>query len=115
MQLAFEVAFPEIEELGEVGETRRQIQVLPDVALQDVLVIGHPVEDFGGRDAIVIELRNETPVHSSRSLTPDALGHNHAPSTRNQQKSFHIKELAALTADCCQLEDCAEPFPVRLD
>src|SRR5690349_2363774 len=58
VQLALEVLFPEIEELAEVGETGRQIQVLPDEALQHVLVVGHPVEDFGGGDAIMVELRN---------------------------------------------------------
>ena len=57
------VAFPEIEEPGEVGEAGRQIQILPDKALQNVLVVWHPVEDFGGRNAVVVKLHNKTPVH----------------------------------------------------
>jgi hypothetical protein len=55
--------FPEIEELAEGGELGRQIEILPDEALQDVPVIGHPVEDFGSRQTIVVELRNKTTVH----------------------------------------------------
>src|SRR5262249_2815545 len=101
MQPALEVAFPEIEELGEIGKAGRQIQVLPDVALQNGLVVGHPVEDFGGRDAIVAKLRNKAPVHSG-SLTRHAYRNSHASLTENQQNSFHIKWLAAMPDDCCQ-------------
>jgi hypothetical protein len=63
VHLAVEIVFPEIEELGEGGELGRQIEVLPDEALQNVLVIGHPIEDFSGGQTIVVELRNKTTVH----------------------------------------------------
>ena len=40
-----------------------QVQILPDKTLQDVPVIGHPIEDFGCRDAIGREQRNKTAIH----------------------------------------------------
>src|SRR6185437_12595816 len=63
VQPAVEVPVPEIEELAEVGEAGGEVEVLPDVALQHVLVVGHPVEDLGGRNAVVVELGYETPIH----------------------------------------------------
>ena len=60
---AVEVAVPEIEEFREGGEAGGEVEVLPDEALQNVSVIGHPVEDFSGRQAIIVELRNKTTVH----------------------------------------------------
>jgi hypothetical protein len=63
VDLAVEIAFPEVEELREGGEFWGQIEILPDEALQNVPVIGHPIEDFGGGYTIVVELRNKTTVH----------------------------------------------------
>src|SRR5689334_11496763 len=63
VKLGVEVAFPIVEELGEGWKTGGEIQVLPDEGLENVLVIGHPVEDFGGRDAVIVELHNKTTVH----------------------------------------------------
>src|SRR4051794_8088738 len=101
VQLALEVLVPEIEELAQLGEAGGQVQVLPDVALQHVPMIGHPVENLGGRDAVVLELRYETTIHQSRSLTPGAFRNSHASLTTNQQNSFHINGLAANLFDCC--------------
>jgi hypothetical protein len=53
VQLPVQIVFPKVEELGEVGEPRRLVEALPDVALKDVLVVRHPVKDFGGRDPVI--------------------------------------------------------------
>jgi hypothetical protein len=63
MQLPIQIVFPEVEEFAEVGEPGRLVEALPDVALKDVLVVRHPVKDFGGRDPVITQLRNKTPIH----------------------------------------------------
>ena len=101
MQLALEIAVPEIEELREVREAGGEIEILPDVGLQEVLVVGHPVEDLGRGDAVVIELSNKTLIHC-HSLTRRQFENSYAPRFWFQQNSFHINGLAACMGDCCQ-------------
>src|SRR5471032_1472119 len=84
VKLAIEIALPEFQELAEVGETRGQIEVLPDKALQNMLVIGHPVEDFGGGDSVIVKLRNKRTIHRVHSLTRHSRRNSHAPLTKNR-------------------------------
>ena len=53
MEFAFEFAVPEIEEFLEDRETRGEVEVLPDVGLQQAGVVGEVVEDLGGGEAVV--------------------------------------------------------------
>ena len=57
MQLALDLMCPEIEEFPEFGIAGRDIVILPDKALQQGRVVGQVIEDFGGRQAIVVELK----------------------------------------------------------
>src|SRR6185436_7051691 len=40
-------------------EARREVEVLPDVALQQRRVVGETVDDFGGGQPVVAELASE--------------------------------------------------------
>jgi hypothetical protein len=69
VEFSIQILFPEIEELRKVWESGRLIEILPNEALQNVLVVGHPVEDFGSRDTVVVQLYDKTPIHENpRSL-----------------------------------------------
>jgi hypothetical protein len=65
-----------------------------------MLVVGHPIEDFGGRDAVVVELSDKTAVH--RALL-DTVRRVEYSLTLNEKsiKSFHNNALAAIADDCC--------------
>lgn len=66
MESAVDIALPKREELGEVGEPGSDIQILPDVTLQEVLVIGHPVENFRSGDPVIGELCDEGLIDAVR-------------------------------------------------
>jgi hypothetical protein len=57
VQLAFDVAAPEIEEAVQHRKIRCEIHVLPDEALQDARVIGKVIKNFCRGQAIVAKLQ----------------------------------------------------------
>ncbi len=48
--------FPEMQEFLQNREARRDIQILPDIALQQGRMVGQVVENFGGGQPIILEL-----------------------------------------------------------
>jgi hypothetical protein len=56
VQRAFELFQPEIEEFVERRKHRAEIVILPDVGLQQPGMIGAPVKDVGGGQAVAFEL-----------------------------------------------------------
>jgi hypothetical protein len=65
MQPAIELLAPEIEKPQEDREPGRNVQILPDVALEDVGMIRQAVEDLGRRQAIRARLPNLSHIASS--------------------------------------------------
>ena len=53
VELAFEIAAPEFEKAAQLGEVRRNVQLLPDEALQQVGVIRQTVDDLRGGQTII--------------------------------------------------------------
>ena len=49
VQLALDMAAPELEKPAQFGEIRRDIELLPNEALQQVGMIGKVVDDLSGR------------------------------------------------------------------
>ena len=56
MQLALDVLFPEGEEALQLGIARRDIELLPDEALDQVRVVGQVVEDLGRGQPVSLKL-----------------------------------------------------------
>ena len=59
IERAVEIGRPEIEEVDELGKARRKIVVLPDIALQQPLMVWKAVEDLGGRQRKALDLAKE--------------------------------------------------------
>ena len=57
MQFAFDAAPPELEEPLELGEIGRQIELLPNEALQESRVVGQMVDDLRGGETVTTELQ----------------------------------------------------------
>src|SRR5690606_25031351 len=68
MQLAVQLAAPEIEEPAQDREVGGQIEILPDIALQEARIVGHVVEDLRGRQTIILELLPEIAFHIHPSV-----------------------------------------------
>ena len=56
VQRRVDIVLPEIQEAVELGELGRHVVLLPQEALQHARMIGHPIEDLGGRQPIALEL-----------------------------------------------------------
>ena len=67
MKQAVQLPRPEIEKLLQLGEMRVQVVLLPDVGLQDSGMIGHSVQDVGGRQTEPFELPTEVWAHHAVS------------------------------------------------
>jgi hypothetical protein len=48
VERALQISRPEIEKVSELGEARREIVILPDIALQKLRMVGKAIEDLGG-------------------------------------------------------------------
>src|SRR5260370_40552856 len=59
MQPAFEIVAPEAEKAVEDGKSRRDIQLLPDVALEHRRMVRHVIKNFGGRQPIALQRQLE--------------------------------------------------------
>jgi hypothetical protein len=57
MQRPVQILDPEIEEPAQFRKIRGQVVLLPDVALQEVLVVGHPVDDLCRGEPVALELK----------------------------------------------------------
>ena len=62
MELAIEIARPEVEKTLEAREARMDVLLLPDVRLQERGMIWHPVEDLCFRQAEASKLCSEITV-----------------------------------------------------
>src|SRR5262245_31093216 len=62
VERAVKIGFPEIEKAGELGKARREIVVLPDIALQQHLMIRKAVDDLRRSEREAFELSSESRV-----------------------------------------------------
>ena len=71
MQLAVDVAAPEIEKPAQLGKIRGEIELLPDEALQQIGMVGQVVDDLGSGQPIIpkLALWRRSRRFSSRSLS----------------------------------------------
>jgi hypothetical protein len=60
MQVALDFPLPEIQELVQHGIARGDVEVLPDKCLKHARMIRQVVEDFGGGQAIILQLPNRS-------------------------------------------------------
>lgn len=66
MQLAVEVPAPEIQKFFQLGKARRQVKILPDIALQERRMIGQAVEDLGCGEPEIVQLTGKVGIsHTS--------------------------------------------------
>jgi hypothetical protein len=66
MQPPLDAARPKIQKLLQLRKTRRQIQLLPNKALQNRRMIRHMIKNLRGRDPIVTQLQAK--AHDQRSI-----------------------------------------------
>jgi len=57
VQLAIQRAFPESQKLVQHRKLRCDVQILPDETLQQPRVVGQMIQDFGGGEAIAVQLQ----------------------------------------------------------
>ena len=62
VQRPFELALPELQKIQENREFRGEIIILPDIALEEVLMIRHPIEDGGRGQPVTFKLTDELPL-----------------------------------------------------
>src|SRR5690349_20594711 len=90
VQRTLELFFPERQELVQRGKSRKQVVILPNVALQHASMIGQPVDDLGRRQSITLNLFCE--VFRSHSRKPPAKAPARGPasarSTRREMFGF---------------------------
>src|SRR5260221_9410680 len=103
MQLALDIAHPEIEEAPQDREFRRNVQMLPDETLHQVRMVGQMIEDLRRRHPVALQLQ---PQIAHRRITPLVATKtvNECRSYRltTQQKINDVNGLAAWTRECCQ-------------
>src|SRR5262245_33645338 len=80
MELAIEIARPEVEKILEARETRMDVVLLPDVRLQERWMIWHPVEDLCRRhrhsmELAIVRLKPASCARKSQSGNPVMGGH----------------------------------------
>jgi hypothetical protein len=59
MQRTLKLLFPEIEEAVEFGKFGKEIVVLPDIGLEQPMMIGTPIQDVRGGKAVTTHLLTE--------------------------------------------------------
>jgi hypothetical protein len=59
MQRAFQLFSPEGEEALQFGEFGEEIVILPDVRLEQPAMVGAPIQNMRGRQAITTDLSTE--------------------------------------------------------
>src|SRR5690242_9782762 len=104
VQGPLELVLPELEEARELGEFGEEVVGLPDKGLEQPMMIGTPVQDLRGGQAVALELPLE--VLRDHSGSPDRFN---APSfelplpafqAETLNKLFKNKALAADAATC---------------
>src|SRR6185312_1052582 len=70
VERTIEIGVPEIEEVGQSGEARRDVVVLPYVALQELGVVGKAVEDLRRGEREALDLPKEGSIHVERPAGP---------------------------------------------
>src|SRR5688572_10437417 len=70
VERAVEIGLPEIEKVDELGETRREVVVLPDIALQQLGMIGQAIKNLGRGQREPLDLTFEGGVgHGSPAIS----------------------------------------------
>ena len=59
IQPAFQLRFPEAQKFVQNRKARRDVELLPDIALQQLGMIGHAIDDFRRRQAIIFKLPSQ--------------------------------------------------------
>src|ERR1700733_3963575 len=59
MEAALDLALPEIQEFVQHGITRCDVEILPDIGLQNVRMVRQMIEDLSGGEAIILQLANK--------------------------------------------------------
>lgn len=62
VELAVKIIVPECQKLTESRETRCEVVVLPEEGLEKARMVGHVVKNFGGGQAITLELSKKMPI-----------------------------------------------------
>src|SRR3984893_7795306 len=102
MELALDVAAPEVEEPAQLGEFRGKIELLPDEALQQVGMIGKMVDDLCRGQPILTDFRLGV-VHIASPPGSLSLSTRMPPRARAGNKKTSINNsLAAYSRGCCQ-------------
>src|SRR6266851_2856304 len=103
MQLALDVARPEVEEAPQDREFRRNVQMLPDEALQEGWVVGQMIEDLRRRHPVALQLQ---PQITHRRFTPlvatETVNECQCYRVTTQEKINDVIGLAAWHRECCQ-------------
>ncbi len=55
VQGTFNVALPELNKLEEFGVVRGEVVLLPNERIEHAAVIGHPIVELGGREAVTLQ------------------------------------------------------------
>src|SRR5690348_1859188 len=104
VQRPLELVLPKLQEARQLGKVREEVVGLPDEGLQQPMMIGTPVQDLRGGQAVTFELPLE--VLRDHSGSPDRFN---APSfelplpafqAETLNKLFKNKALAADAATC---------------
>src|SRR5690606_22602790 len=88
MERPFQFRLPEIDEPDQGRKFRRQIVVLPDIALQDMGVVGHVIEYFGRGEAVAPEhhFHFSVTAHSGYPAPENRL----PPEAKSPEISLHV-------------------------
>jgi hypothetical protein len=68
VKFAFELRLPEMQEFIQDWKTRRYVEILPDIGLQQRRVVGNMINDFGRRQTVILELSREIAVNLTYHL-----------------------------------------------
>jgi hypothetical protein len=68
VQFAFQLVFPEMQEFVQDGKAGSDVEVLPNISLQQGRMVRHMINNFGSRQAIILKLLREVAVGSVHHL-----------------------------------------------
>ena len=99
MQRPFDFLVPELHEAEQLGMIGRQIVFLPDETVQNTALIGHPVIELGGGQAIALEHQlGFTHIHAQTSFLLPVRFH-----LENVSLNFNKNSVLAVMSAGCQI------------
>jgi hypothetical protein len=103
VQGTVEFARPEVQKFPQFGKVRMQVVKLPDIALQDARMIGHPIENIDGGQTKTFELaakisRDHFALHRVGVIVSASPA---ARKRRNIESLIDSILLAAREVECC--------------